>query len=84
MRKQLRSSSVKKVKVRTPGNRISIQFKGERGSYAHCGNCGAKLNRARVTTGAVKIFSKSQRRSERPFANLCSSCMRETIKQRLY
>jgi len=84
MRKQLRSSSIKKVKVRSPGNAVNVHFKIEKGSYAHCGDCGAKLNRIRVTTAGARTMAKSQKRSERPLPHLCSACMREQIKQRLY
>lgn len=81
MRKQLRSSSVKKVKVRSPGNAVNVHFKIERGSYAHCGDCGAKLNRIRVTTADARTMAKTQKRPNRPLPHLCSSCMREEIKK---
>ena len=80
MRKQLRSTSIKKVKVRTPGNIVKVHFKIERGSYAHCGGCDAKLNRIRVTTAGARTMAKSHKRPERPLPHLCSSCMREQMK----
>ncbi len=80
MRRQLRSSSINKTKVTTPGGRTVIHFKVGKPQYAHCGNCGTKLNRAKLNPNEIKKLTKVQRRPERPLPGLCPSCMRSQMK----
>lgn len=80
MQRRLRSRSVKKTRLVTPGGRTVLRFKTERANYAHCGNCGAKLNRAKLNTRDSRKLTKVQRRAERPLPELCPSCMRSQMK----
>lgn len=73
MRRQLRSRSIKKVQVVTPGGRTVTHFKREKTGMQHCGKCGARLQ-IRGTA------SKSSRRPERRFPGLCAGCSREALK----
>lgn len=73
----------KRIKVKTPGGKTVQHFKKIRASYQRCGNCGAKLNVARLDSNEIREFPKSKRRPERPYPNLCSGCMREVFKQRV-
>ncbi len=73
MRKQLRSRSVKKVQVVTPGGRTVTHFKGAKPGMPHCGNCGVKMQRRGRS-------SKSSKRAERRFPGLCVRCSREAVK----
>ena len=76
MRKQLRSRSMKKMQVVTPGGRTVTHFKRGKPGYPHCGNCGVKL----PTRGTA---AKSSRRPERRFPELCVSCSREALKLKI-
>jgi len=78
MRRCLRSGSVKKMKVVTPGGRTVVHFKEEKPNYQQCGNCGVKLARSRELQTA-----KSSKRPERRFPEFCVECSRETLKVRL-
>ena len=75
--------STKRLKVKTSGGKVSIHFKRRKPSYATCKKCGAKLNRAKLNVGYVKRMSKTEKRPERPFPELCSRCMREHFKDKV-
>ncbi len=81
MRRALRSTKIKKVVKRTPGNRLTVHFRKPAPDYAHCGVCGKKIVRARLRPSEVRKLPKVQRRPERPFPELCPKCMREKIKE---
>lgn len=83
MRRALRTRSVKKIKVRTPGGKLVTHFRKKKPNYAKCGSCGRKIMRARLRPYQIRKLSKSQRRPTRPFPNLCSKCMREVFKQKI-
>lgn len=78
MNRKLRSGSVKRTRVVTPGGRTSTHFRGEKPGYQQCGNCGVKLVRSRMPQS-----TKSSRRPERRFPELCVKCSREMLKVRL-
>jgi len=75
------SKSVKIVKVKTPGRKAIIHFKKRKPSDAICKNCGAKLNRPKLTVKQLKNLPKTKKRPQRPFPELCSKCMREYFKK---
>ncbi len=81
MRRALRTRKVKKVVKRTPGNRLTVHFRRAKVDYAHCGNCGRKMVRARLKPSEIRKLPKVQRRPERPFPELCAKCMREKIRE---
>ena len=83
MRRQLRSRSKKRVKVKTPGGKAALHFKKKRPAPARCARCGRKLNRAKLNSTEIRKVTKVQRRPERPYPELCPSCMREVIKERV-
>ncbi len=80
MQRFLRSTKIKKITKRTPGNRLTIHFRRAKPDYMHCGNCGRKIVRARLRPSEIRKLPKVQRRPERPFPELCPKCMREKIK----
>lgn len=80
MRRQLRSRSIIKTKKKSPGGRLVVHFRRKKPSYMKCGNCGKKIVRKRLRPSKLRKLSKSQRRPERPYPELCSTCMREKIK----
>ena len=75
--------STRRYKVKTPGGRTVTHFKSNKASYAVCKSCGAKLNRPKLMVRDIKKLSKTKKRSERPFPELCSRCMREYFKAKV-
>ncbi|MFH0829642.1 MAG: 50S ribosomal protein L34e [Candidatus Aenigmatarchaeota archaeon] len=83
MRRQLRSNSVKKMKVVTPGGRTVMHFKKGRHNHQQCANCGIKLNRVTLDPHQIRSLAKSSRRPERRFPELCVKCSREMLKVKM-
>jgi len=83
MRRQLRSTSIKKIKVRTPSGNLKIHFRRKKPGYKKCGLCGGKIVRKRLRPSELAKLPKVQKRPERPYPHLCSSCMREQIKREI-
>ena len=75
--------SNKKYKVKTPGCRTVTHFKSKKPSYAVCKNCGAKLNRFKLTVKEIKKLPKTKKHPARPFPELCSKCMRSYFKDQV-
>jgi large subunit ribosomal protein L34e len=75
--------STKKYMVKTPGGRTVVHLKTKRPGYAKCKNCGAKLNRFKLTVKAIKKLSKTEKHPARPFPELCSKCMRKHFKEKV-
>jgi len=82
VRPALRSRSLKRRKVRTPGGVSKTHYRKERPSPAVCANCKKPLHGVpRERPIAFGRISRSNKRPERPFGgNLCSACMRQRIK----
>ena len=82
VRRALRSRSLRKIKVRTPGSRVAIHYRPRKPKIAHCSKCGAILKgvpRERPTKMAN--LAKTKKRPERPFAGtLCSNCVKILFK----
>tara|TARA_Y100000310_G_scaffold138289_2_gene137238 strand:+ start:38751 stop:39026 length:276 start_codon:yes stop_codon:yes gene_type:complete len=80
-RPSLRSRSLRKVKKKLPGGRLTTHFEKKKSSRAKCGSCGvllAGMTAARV--GRAAFATKSKKRPERPYGGvLCSKCMRQKI-----
>jgi len=79
MRRQLRSTSIKKVKVKTPSG-IKLHFHRKKPSHKKCGSCGNKIVRKRLRPSELSKLTKVQKRPERPLPHMCAKCMREQIK----
>lgn len=82
MRRQLRSASIKKTRVRAPSGTV-MRFRRKKPNYAQCGGCGAKMVRKRLSPSGMAKLSKTEKRPERPLPHLCSRCMREQIKMKV-
>ena len=80
-RPALRSRSMRRVHVTTPGGKNKVIHKPRKASDAKCGSCGAVMKQ--VATGRppeMRNMSKTKKRPERPFGGvLCSKCMRKKI-----
>lgn len=81
VRGQYKSGTFRKVSRKTPGGRVSVQYKLRKPKKAHCAKCGALLSgtlNERPTR--MKNIAKTKKRPERPFGGmLCSKCMRKAI-----
>ena len=78
---RLRSRSLSKKKVRTPGGRSAAHYKRKPHGYAKCGDCGRPL--LGVPRTRIRKLTKTQRVPNRPYGgNLCSSCMRSLVKEK--
>lgn len=75
--------STKRYKVKASGGRTFTHFKEKKPDYARCKKCDAKLNRSKLTVKELKNMSKTEKRPERPFPDLCSRCMREHFKDKV-
>jgi len=84
VKEMFRSRSVKKKKVRIPGNKVVIHFKKKKVSAAKCGVCKKPLNGVpRLRQSEIRKLAKTKRRPERPFGgNLCSKCMKKVFRER--
>ncbi len=86
VRRSLRSTSLRKMKVKTPGGRTVTHFLERKNAAGKCAVCKQPLHGVpRVRDSGMAKLSGSERRPERKFGgNLCSSCSRREIKKRLF
>ncbi len=79
-----KSHTLRKVFVKTPGGRTTVQYKRRKPQHTRC-SCGTKLlGVPRDIPGRIKKLSKSEKKPSRPYGgNLCSSCMRKQIKAKI-
>jgi large subunit ribosomal protein L34e len=84
VRRSLRSRSLRKIRVKTPGGRVTIQFKRRNPKQSHCGKCGAVLSGVpRLRPFKMQNTAKTKKRPERPYGGvLCSSCSRSLFKEK--
>ncbi len=86
MPKPSQRTSVKKVKVKVPSGTLKTYLRKKRNKPAVCGVCGKPLSGVpNLNALKMRTIAKTKKRPERPFGgNLCSSCMRNKIKRRLF
>jgi large subunit ribosomal protein L34e len=79
-----KSRSWRRKNVKTPGSRSVIRYGKKKSGMAMCAVCKKPLHGVpRVREIEMKKLTKTERRPERPFGgNLCSSCMREIMRNR--
>ena len=79
----LRTRSLKRRKVRTPGNRVVTHYNMKKTKMAKCNICKKPLKGVpRVSISGMRKLPKSSRRPERPYGgNLCSRCMRRVFRR---
>jgi len=83
VRPRLRSRSLRRKKVRTPGNRSITHREKRRPKVAKCAICKKPLHGVpRLNPADMRKLAKTKRRPERPYGgNLCSSCMRDLLRK---
>jgi large subunit ribosomal protein L34e len=76
----LKSRSLRKVYVKTPGGRTVTHYRFRKPKPAVCASCGAVLkgtpNKRPIK---MKQLPKSKKRPSRLYSNLCSRCSRKKI-----
>jgi large subunit ribosomal protein L34e len=83
VRPALRSRSLRRIKVRTPGNNLVTQYKYRKPKIAKCAICKKPLQGVpRLNAADMRKLAKTKRRPERPYGgNLCSGCMRTLLRK---
>ena len=77
-----RSRSLRRVKVRLPSGKVKIRYEKRKPKQAKCAICGKPLHGVPRET---RNLAKTKKRPERPYGGyLCSRCMREVIKQKIF
>ena len=79
--KVTKSRKLRKVFVKTPGGEVVNHYKDRKIKGVFCGNCQKKLNIRVLAAAKFKNLSKSKKRSNRGYSNICSSCSRRLIIQ---
>jgi large subunit ribosomal protein L34e len=76
-----RSRSLRRVYVRLPGGETVVHYEKRRPGPARCAICGRPLNGVpRLRPSELRQLPKTAKRPERPYPNLCPSCMRKVMK----
>lgn len=80
---RFKSRSWKRIKRKTPTG-ITIIYRRKKPNKARCSKCGRELHGVpRLRAVQIRKLSKTKKRPERPYGgNLCSSCMRELMKEK--
>jgi len=86
VRRRLRTRSLKRKKVKIPGNKTVTHFKKKKTKVAKCASCGKPLHGVpRVESPEMRKLPKTKKRPERPYGgNLCSKCTRKLFKESLF
>jgi large subunit ribosomal protein L34e len=84
VRRSLRSRSLRRIKVKTPGGRVVLRFERRKPKLAHCAKCRGILKGVpRERPSGMMNLALSKKRPERPYGGvLCSSCMRIMFKEK--
>ena len=78
---RLRSRSLVKKKVKTPGGKRTIHYKKKASSFSKCGGCGRNL--LGVPKKNHRKLTLSQRKPNRPYGgSLCNRCTRALFKEK--
>ena len=82
---KIKSRTFRRVKVKTPGNKVRVQYRKRKPKQAKCAGCGKALHGIpRERPYKMRNMPKTQKRPERPFGGvLCSACMRKKIKENI-
>ena len=84
VRRALRSRSLRKIKVKTPGGRVVTHYRKKKPQKAHCASCGDVLKGVpKERPYKMQNMPKTKKRPERPYGGiLCSKCSRSLFKQK--
>ena len=78
-----RSRTLRRVKRKLPGNRVTVHYKLRKPKAHKCGACGRVLpGTVRERPAELRSVPKTRKRPERPYGGvLCSRCTRAKIKE---
>ena len=81
-RPALRTTSLRRVRKKTPSGVSVVHYYRKRPAGGRCGICGKPLHGVpRDIPSKVRKIPKTKKRPERPYGGtLCSSCTREMVK----
>jgi large subunit ribosomal protein L34e len=74
------NKSIRKIRRKASGGRTVVHKRKKKPEHILCHKCKAKLNRSKLNNAEIKKLPKTKRRTQRPFPELCSGCMRNKIK----
>lgn len=79
----MRSRTVRRVKVKLPGGKVTTHYRPQKPKQASCATCGKALHGIpRLLPNVAKHTAKTKKRPERPFAGqLCTECMRRVFRE---
>lgn len=83
VRRALRSRSLRRVKVKTPGGNTVTHYRKKKPKAAHCAGCGDELKGVpKERPHKMQNMAKTKKRPERKFGGvLCSKCSKQLFKQ---
>ena len=81
-RRALRTRSLRRKYVRTPGGRIVLHYFKKRPNPAKCAICKKELHGVpRLRPAKLRQLPKSSKRPTRPYGGtICSTCLQKLIK----
>jgi len=81
---KFKSRTFRRVSVKTPGSKVTMQYRKRKPSKAKCGNCGKLLAGVpRERPHKMQNMAKTKKRPERPYGgSFCSKCTRDLIKNK--
>ncbi len=76
-----KSRTLRRVKVRTPGSRLTLHYEKRKPGKPICGQCGSPLHGVpHLIASKFRKLSKSKKRPTRPFGGvLCSICSKKEV-----
>ena len=78
---KIKSRTFRRIKVKLPGNRVTVHYRKRKPRQAICADCGAVLHGVpRERPYKMRNMPKTKKRPERPYGGvLCSACTRRKI-----
>ena len=85
MKRSQITKGIKRIRKKTPGARLKYYFKRkQKPGPRKCAECGAELHGVpRLKPSKMRSLAKSKKTVSRPYADLCSKCMRKKIKSKV-
>ncbi|MEM4397594.1 MAG: 50S ribosomal protein L34e [Candidatus Woesearchaeota archaeon] len=81
---RFRSRTFRRVSKRLPSGKVKIHYEKRKNSLPKCAICKTELKGIPKTTNSeFKKLTKSEKTIARKYANLCSKCAREKIKEEI-
>ena len=75
-----KSRTYRRIKVKTPKNRVVTHYKLKKPKKIVCKNCGINLKGTlQLRAKQHAMVSKSKKKTERAYSDLCSKCARKEI-----